>query len=92
MKSKEGCCNSSLEGFQIQAKKDFEIHSMKTFEIHALPRIFSWILEKFAKNLIKYSLTHSQKYLDSSRCLGFFTDTVWILGSHGQVIHVTRSE
>ena len=34
--------------------------------------IFSRILEKFDKNLIKYFLTHSQNFMDSSSCLVFF--------------------
>ena len=46
------------------------------------------MLEKFDKNLIEYFLTRSQNFTDSSRCLGFFTDTVWKLGPHGQAITI----
>ena len=54
--------------------------------------IFSRILEKFDKNLIKYFLTHSQNFSDSSRCLVVFTDTVWILGPHGQARNKDASQ
>ena len=40
----------------------------------------------FDKNLITYFLTYSQNFSDSSRCLVFFTDTVWTLGPHRQAI------
>ena len=53
--------------------------------------IFSRILEKFDKNLIKYFLTHNQNFTDSSRFLVFFTDTVWILGPHGQAIRLSEN-
>ena len=49
--------------------------------------IFSWVHEKFDKNLIKYFLTQSQNSTDTIwivQGVCFFTDTVWILGPHGQ--------
>ena len=47
---------------------------------------FHRLLGRFDRDSIKSFLTHSQSFWDSSKCLGFFTDTVWILGPHGQAI------
>ena len=47
----------------------------------------NWLVEKFDKNLIKSFLTQSQNSTDTIwivQGVCFFTDTVWILGPHGQ--------